>query len=48
MYHADLKQMAGIMTTNGNLAKQVIFTMQQEHERLGHINERATKEIQLL
>ena len=33
------------MTTNGNSAKQVILTVQQVHERLGHINERATKEI---
>ena len=33
------------MTTNGNSAKQVILTVQQVHERLGHIDEKATKEI---
>ena len=39
------EKVAGIMTTNDNLAKQVISMVQQVHDRLGHINERATKEI---
>ena len=39
------EEVASVMMTNGNSAKQVILNVQQVHERLGHINERATKEI---
>ena len=34
-----------IAATNNNLMKQVMLSIQQAHERLGHINERTTKEI---
>ena len=37
--------MASIVTTNSKSEKQAVLTVQQAHERLGHINERATKEI---
>ena len=36
---------AGITTTNGGLAKQLTMSVQQAHERLGHINETMMKEI---
>ena len=39
------EEVTDIVTTNGNSEKQVILTVQQVHERLGHINERATKKI---
>ena len=39
------EELASIVTTNGNSEKQVILMVQQVHERLGHINEKATKEI---
>ena len=39
------EEVAGVMTTNGTVTKQVTMMVQQVHERLGHINERATKEI---
>ena len=39
------EEVAGVMTTNGNLTKQVTLMVQEAHERQGHINERATKEI---
>ena len=39
------EEVAGVTTTNSNLIKQVTMMVQQVHERLGHINERATKGI---
>ena len=45
MHHADPRRSGTVATTYGNLTKQVTLTVQQVHERLGHINEKATKEI---
>ena len=39
------EEVVNIAATNNNLMKQVMLSIQQAHERLGHINERATKEI---
>ena len=39
------EEVASIVTTNTNSENQAVLTVQQAHERLGHINERATKEI---
>ena len=39
------QEVAGVATTNSNSEKHVVLTVQQVHERLGHIIERATKEI---
>ena len=39
------EEVAAVMTTNSNVMKQVTMMVQQAHERLGHINERTTKEI---
>ena len=37
--------MANITATDDFLTKQVLLSIQQAHERLGHVNERTTKEI---
>ena len=37
--------MAGVVTTNQNRDRKVIITLKQAHEKLGHINECATKDI---
>ena len=39
------KEVAGAVTTNCSSNKKEKFTIQQVHEKLGHINERAMKEI---
>ena len=39
------QEVTGVVTTNSNLEKQVVLTVHQVQERLGHINERSTKEI---
>ena len=38
-------EVANVATAGGKATKQVEMTVQQAHEKLGHINERATKEI---
>ena len=39
------EEVANVATTNDNGTKQVKMSVQQAHEKLGHINERAMKEI---
>ena len=39
------EEVAGVATTNCNSDKQVKLTVRQAHEKLGHINEQAIKDI---